>query len=226
MRCKNAAGRGALGKVVIRTKSRITRRLRGININYNYRYNPLGFVSSFQLIPFKNILVSLILYSNGSMTYLTKGLNHKIFKYFLFAKNKWERRFTKHAFLSWLILFSKLSLISLIELVPGTGAKYCRSSGTFAKLKKFNYKDHSALIRFPQTDVNKIISVYSVVFFGKVDLVNKKKYVNLKSGYWRSFGIKPIVRGVAKNPVDHPHGGRTKAIKYPRTPWGKTTKFK
>ena len=40
------------------------------------------------------------------------------------------------------------------------------------------------------------------------------------------LGKKPKVRGVAKNPTDHPHGGRTKAIKYPRTPWGKTTKFK
>ena len=49
---------------------------------------------------------------------------------------------------------------------------------------------------------------------------------NGKAGYWRSFGIKSLVRGVAMNPVDHPHGGRTKSIKYPQTPWGKTTKFK
>jgi large subunit ribosomal protein L2 len=35
-----------------------------------------------------------------------------------------------------------------------------------------------------------------------------------------------LSRGVAKNPVDHPHGGRNKAIKYQRTPWGKTTKYK
>jgi ribosomal protein L2 len=34
------------------------------------------------------------------------------------------------------------------------------------------------------------------------------------------------VRGVAMNPTDHPHGGRAKSIKYQRTPWGKTTKFK
>jgi large subunit ribosomal protein L2 len=57
-------------------------------------------------------------------------------------------------------------------------------------------------------------------------LPENKRYKNTKSGYWRSFGCKPIVRGVAMNPVDHPHGGRTSTIKYPRTPWGKTTKFK
>jgi large subunit ribosomal protein L2 len=49
---------------------------------------------------------------------------------------------------------------------------------------------------------------------------------NTRSGYWRNFGLKPHVRGVARNPVDHPHGGRAKSIKYPRTPWGKTTKYK
>jgi large subunit ribosomal protein L2 len=53
-----------------------------------------------------------------------------------------------------------------------------------------------------------------------------KKSANGKAGYWRSFGLKSIVRGVAMNPVDHPHGGRTKAVKYPRTPWGHTTKYK
>jgi large subunit ribosomal protein L2 len=57
-------------------------------------------------------------------------------------------------------------------------------------------------------------------------LKNKRLVTNTKSGYWRSFGLKPHVRGVARNPVDHPHGGRAKSIKYPRTPWGKTTKFK
>jgi large subunit ribosomal protein L2 len=53
-----------------------------------------------------------------------------------------------------------------------------------------------------------------------------RKCTNVKSGYWRSFGVKPIVRGVAMNPVDHPHGGRTKAVRYQRTPWGHTTKYK
>jgi large subunit ribosomal protein L2 len=61
---------------------------------------------------------------------------------------------------------------------------------------------------------------------GPVSLSIKRKITNTKSGFWRTFGIKPIVRGVARNPIDHPHGGRTKAIRYPRTPWGKTTKFK
>ena len=45
-----------------------------------------------------------------------------------------------------------------------------------------------------------------------------KKYSNTKAGYYQKLGFKSVVRGVAMNPVDHPHGGRTKAIKYQRTP--------
>jgi len=41
---------------------------------------------------------------------------------------------------------------------------------------------------------------------------------NTKAGFYKNFGRNSIVRGVAMNPVDHPHGGRTKSIKYPRTP--------
>jgi large subunit ribosomal protein L2 len=53
-----------------------------------------------------------------------------------------------------------------------------------------------------------------------------KKCLNGKFGYWRTFGKKPLVRGVAMNAVDHPNGGRTKSLKYSKTPWGTTTKFK
>ena len=47
-----------------------------------------------------------------------------------------------------------------------------------------------------------------------------------KAGTYRLRGFRPKVRGVAKNPVDHPHGGRTKAIRFQRTPWGKPAKLK
>jgi len=54
----------------------------------------------------------------------------------------------------------------------------------------------------------------------------KKYFHHTKSGYWRKFGKKATVRGVAMNPVDHPHGGQSKAIRYQRTPWGHTAKHK
>jgi len=47
-----------------------------------------------------------------------------------------------------------------------------------------------------------------------------------KAGLYSNLGKKPKVRGVAKNPVDHPHGGRTKSIRFQQTPWGKPAKRK
>jgi large subunit ribosomal protein L2 len=119
----------------------------------------------------------------------------------------------------------KLSFISCLELLPGLGAQYVRSSGTKARIIKLDSSSHSALIQLP-SGVKKIFSYYSFVMLGRLSLAENLNFLNGKAGYWRSFGLKSLVRGVAMNPVDHPHGGRTKAVKYPRTPWGKTTKFK
>ena len=47
-----------------------------------------------------------------------------------------------------------------------------------------------------------------------------------KAGTWALNGRRPKVRGVARNPVDHPHGGRAKSIRFQRTPWGKPAKLK
>lgn len=121
--------------------------------------------------------------------------------------------------------FKRLSHISLIEFQPGKGAQYCRSGGTSSRIIKFDHSIQTVLIQLP-SKVKKIISYYSVAFLGKVALKTSSRCTSNKAGYWRNFGFKPIVRGVAMNPVDHPHGGRTKSVRYPRTPWGHTTKYK
>jgi len=126
-----------------------------------------------------------------------------------------------------LMLFQikKLSYVSYLEILPGKGSQYTRSSGTKSRLIKFDTDNHTVLIQLP-SGIKKIFSYYSLVFLGRISLEENSNCLNGKAGFWRNFGIKPLVRGVAMNPVDHPHGGRTKAIKYPRTPWGKTTKYK
>ena len=103
--------------------------------------------------------------------------------------------------------------------------QYIRSTGTKGKLIKIDKESHTVLVQLP-SKIKKIFSYYSFASLSPISLAENKKYANTKSGYWRAFGVKPTVRGVAMNAVDHPHGGRTKTIKHPLTPWGKTTKFK
>lgn len=137
-----------------------------------------------------------------------------------YVSNTWGN---PHQFL--IMTIKRLSKISLVELYPGLGIQYIRSSGCFGKLIKFDFDKHVALIQLP-SGVSKNFSIYSLGSVGNVSLTDKKHVRNGKAGFYKNFGKKSKVRGVAMNPVDHPHGGRTKAIRYPRTPWGKTTKFK
>lgn len=219
------SGRNDSGKIIIRTKASLLKKNKIIKVNFNLRYLRLGYIASFQFIPFKNKLLSLIYYANGSFTYYLNNENHKLFSFLYYNFSKKLKKIKIKNTILMLFQLKKLSFVSCLELLPGKGAQYTRSSGTKARIIKFDHETHSVLIQLP-SGVKKIFSYYSFVMLGGISLSENINYTNGKAGYWRSFGIKSLVRGVAMNPVDHPHGGRTKAIKYPRTPWGKTTKFK
>lgn len=225
LRKKWNAGRNVSGKIVIRTKASLLRKNKTIKINYNFRHLRLGFLISFVFIPFKNKLLSLIYFSNGSFSYFLTGETHKLF---VFINSQNIRKLKKIKFKNFFFMLfqiQKLAFVSSVELTPGKGSQYSRSSGTKSRIIKFDYDSHSVLLKLP-SGIKKIFSYYSYVMFDRIALADNVNFYNGKAGYLRSFGVKSLVRGVAMNPVDHPHGGRTKAIKYPRTPWGKTTKFK
>ena len=211
--------------MIIRTKASLLKKNKLIKINYNMRYLKLGFITSFHFIPFKNKLLSLIYFSNGIFSYFLSTEKHHLFFFTTsnFSKKLEKFKIKNHS--SMLFQIKKLSFVSCLELIPGKKIQYVKSSGTKSRIIKFDYENHSVLVQLPST-IKKIFSFYSFVMLGKLALWENLNYLNGKAGYWRSFGVKSLVRGVAMNPVDHPHGGRTKAVKYQRTPWGKTTKFK
>ena len=107
--------------------------------------------------------------------------------------------------------------VSHLETSPGSGISMSSSPGSSAKILKIDPRTSLSLIRLP-SGVKKIVSIFSIGSLGKSSLsISKKINVTSASSGLRS-GLAPRSRGVAKNPVDHPHGGRTKSIKYPRTP--------
>ena len=65
----------------------------------------------------------------------------------------------------------------------------------------------------------------NICFIGKNSLSVKKLFKPGKAGYNSNVGFKPIVRGVAMNPVDHPNGGRTKSCTPEKSPWGWVAKL-
>jgi len=116
------------------------------------------------------------------------------------------------------------SVIHNIELKPGKGAQIARSAGTSAQLVG---KDNAyAIVRLKSGEMRKILlncrGVIGVVSNSEHSLTSLGK-----AGAKRWRGVRPTVRGVAMNPVDHPHGGgegRTSGGRHPVTPWGVPTK--
>lgn len=110
-----------------------------------------------------------------------------------------------------------------IELFVGQGGKYARSAGVFCKILAFNLDKDVIKILLP-SGLTKILSQYCLVTLGRVSNIQHNNEFFCKAGYYRNLGFKSKVRGVAMNPVDHPHGGRTKSNSPEVTPWGKIAK--
>lgn len=111
-----------------------------------------------------------------------------------------------------------------VEMVPGKGAQIVRSAGTSAVLAA--REGHHAHVRLPSGEV-RLIQVECLATIGQVGNAEHESIVLGKAGRARWLGRRPKVRGVAMNPVDHPHGGgegKSSGGRHPVTPWGVPTK--
>jgi large subunit ribosomal protein L2 len=118
------------------------------------------------------------------------------------------------------------AIIHNVEMKPGKGAQLARSAGGYIQLVG---KDvGKAQLRLRSGEV-RIVSIDCMATIGVVSNPDQKNIQIGKAGRNRWLGRRPVVRGVAMNPIDHPHGGgegRTSGGRHPCTPWGKSTKGK
>src|SRR5579885_1450701 len=105
-----------------------------------------------------------------------------------------------------------------LELYPGRGGQVVRSAGASAQL--LSKEGEIALIKLPSGEVRKF-SVDCMATVGQVGNLDHENQTFGKAGRTRWLGVRPTVRGVAMNPVDHPHGGGEGRVKgnHPQTPW-------
>jgi len=116
------------------------------------------------------------------------------------------------------------SQVHNIEMRPGKGGQIARSAGSFAQLmaKEGNH----AVLRLPSGEVRRI-HLDCVATLGQVGNLEHENQQSGKAGRSRWLGRRPKVRGVAMNPIDHPHGGgegKSSGGRHPVTPWGVPTK--
>ncbi|MBI2879739.1 MAG: 50S ribosomal protein L2 [Candidatus Rokubacteria bacterium] len=110
-----------------------------------------------------------------------------------------------------------------LELQPGKGGQLCRSAGTAAQLVA--KEGERAHVKLPSGEI-RLIRLDCMATVGQVGNLDHENISVGKAGRSRWLGIRPTVRGVAMNPVDHPMGGGEGRGKgnHPMTPWGKPTK--
>ena len=114
--------------------------------------------------------------------------------------------------------------VHCVEMVPGRGAKIARGAGNACQLMA--RENDMATLRMPSGEV-RMIPTRCMATIGKVGNAEWIGTSFGKAGRKRWLGIRPTVRGVAMNPVDHPMGGgegRTSGGSHPRSPWGKLAK--
>ncbi len=118
------------------------------------------------------------------------------------------------------------TIVHNLEMKPGKGGQIARSAGAFAQL--VGRDGAYAIIRLGSGE-QRLIHGDCMASIGAVSNPDQANIKLAKAGRKRWLGKRPSVRGVAMNPVDHPHGGgegKTSGGRHPVTPWGKPTKGK
>jgi large subunit ribosomal protein L2 len=113
------------------------------------------------------------------------------------------------------------STIHAIEMMPGKGAQMARSAGTSARL--LAREGIYAQVRLRSGEIRKV-HIECRATIGEVGNEEHSLRTIGKAGANRWRGIRPTVRGICMNPVDHPHGGRSNGGGHPVSPWGTPTK--
>lgn len=173
----------------------------------------------------RTCFVALLKYSNGTFSYVLASSKTRAGNYYY--STIVPPRFSliyKSGCNVMLRYINYNTLFFNLEVSYKDGGKYCRSAGTFCKAISLNFDKDIAKVILP-TGCIKVVSIYNIVTLGQASNTGKRFHIYSKAGYYRRLNYRPTVRGVAMNPVDNPHGGRTKTNSPELTPWGKIAKY-
>ncbi len=217
---RKTAGRNNQGRITTRQRGGgAKRRLRIVDFKRN-KFDVEATVRDIAYDPTRSAYLALIEYADGAKSYILapEGL-----KPGMKVMNGPKAEATVGNCLP-LVKIPLGMMVHAIELVPGRGAKISRSAGNACQIMARD--GNRVTLKLPSGEVR--------IFDGRclacVGSVGNKDWGSIKlgkAGRKRHLGIRPTVRGVAMNPVDHPMGGgegRTSGGSHPRSPWGKLAK--
>lgn len=213
-------GRNNAGRITVRHRGGgHKQRYRIIDFKRNKDGVP-AVVERLEYDPNRSALIALLCYADGERTYIIAPAKLKVGNQ-VQSGNFAPIKVGNALPLSHIPLGS---IIHCVELKPNRGAQLARSAGTSAQLVA--REDNYATLRLRSGEMRKVL-VSCRATLGEVSHSEHNLISLGKAGAKRWRGIRPTVRGVAMNPVDHPHGGgegKTSGGRHPVSPWGVPTK--
>ncbi|WP_140985609.1 50S ribosomal protein L2 [Asticcacaulis tiandongensis] len=215
-----SGGRGAGGRIAVRFRGGGAKKLYRIIDFKRRKFDVVGTVERLEYDPNRTAFIALINYADGEKAYILAPQRLKVGDNII-ASEKVDVKPGNAAPLRSLPIGT---IIHNIELKPLKGGQLARSAGAYAQLvgRDAGY----AQIRLGSGELRTVLDTC----IATVGAVSNPDHMNQslgKAGRARHKGWRPHVRGVAMNPIDHPHGGgegRTSGGRNPVTPWGKPTK--
>lgn len=217
---KKHGGRNAYGRITVRHRGGgAARRYRIIDFKRLER-NVEGVISALEYDPNRNVRIALVVYANGLKQYILLPNGLKVGD--VVAAGAAVEPKTGNCLPLKVIPVG--FMVHNIEIRPGSGGKLVRSAGMSAQImaKENDY----ITLKMPSGEI-RLIHNECWATIGVLGNAEHKNIVIGKAGRTRALGFRSSVRGMAMNPVDHPHGGgegRSKSGSHPMTPWGKSCK--
>ena len=215
-------GRNNLGRITVRHQGGGAKRLYR---EIDFKRSKTGISATVERIeydPNRSSYIALIKYDDGTMNYILAPKDLKIGDKIIAGENVEIK-------VGNCMPMSNIPVgidIHNIELKVGSGAQLARSAGSSTQI--VGKSDGYVAIKLPSGEQRKVREECKATI-GVLSNIDKKNQKLGKAGRKRWLGVRPSVRGVAMNPIDHPHGGgegKTSGGRDPVTPWGKPTKGK
>lgn len=213
-------GRNAYGRITMRHRGGgAKRQYRLIDFKRSQR-DVSGVIKAFEYDPNRNVTIALVVYKNGAKSYILRPEKLEIGSEII-SSEKAEAKIGNSLPLRNIPIGF---FVHNVELTLGQGGKIARSAGTAVQLVA--RENDLAVLKMPSGEMRTV----GLNNWATIGVLANADYRNIslgKAGRTRHRGWRPSVRGMAMNPVDHPHGGgegRSKSGSHPVSPWGKCAK--
>jgi len=215
-----SGGRNAYGRITVRHRGGGAKRKYRIIDFKREQIGVPGRVAAIEYDPNRNVPIALISYKNGAKGYILKPDSLKVGDEII-ASDSAEAKVGNCLPLRNIPVGF---FVHNVELQPGQGGKFARSAGSSVQLVA--KENNLAILKMPSTEL-RTVSLECRATIGVLDNAEYRNIILGKAGRTRHMGFRPSVRGMAMNPIDHPHGGgegRSKSGSHPVTPWGRSCK--